>query len=166
MKQIVIKLLVVFAVIFMQACSHQPTARLPAGMMNASALPASDPGLDHYIAWVPTDAAQTATVAEAMVHISLQHAREEVSEEMCSGQPIARGMVVEKHGPVAVRTPAGMGATPAWYYRISQHPGLQGCGAESANSLYRALQSRLPAWISVTPGKPVISHTAVLGINH
>lgn len=166
MKQLVIKILPVFAIVFMQACSHQPTAQLPAVMVNASTLPAANPGLDHYIAWVPTEAAQTATVAEAMVHITLQHARTEVSEEMCVGQPIARGLVVEKHGPVAVRTPVGMGATPAWYYRISQRPGLQGCGAESANSLYSALQSRLPAWISVTPGKPVIRHTAVLEINH
>jgi len=166
MKHIVIKILPVFAIIFMQACSHQPAARLPAVVVNASALPAANPGLDHYIAWVPVETAQTATVAEAMVHISLQHARAEVSEEMCAGQPIARGLVVEKHGPVAVRTPVGMGATPAWYYRISQRPGLQGCGAESANSLYSALQTRLPAWISVTPGKPVIRHTAVLEINN
>ena len=166
MKQLVIKILPVLTCIFLQACSHQPAAHLPTSMVSASALPASNPGLDHFIAWVPTEVAQTATVAEAMVHISLQHAREQVSEELCGGQPIARGVVVEKHGPVAVRNPASMGATPAWYYRISQRPGLQGCGTESANSTYRALESRLPAWISVTPGRTGISHTADLEISH
>ncbi len=166
MKQLVIYALSLLTLLFIPACSHQPATRLTSGMVDASALPASTPGLDHYIAWVPAEAAQTASVAEALVHISLQQARERVSEEMCEGQAIARGIVAEKHGPVAVRNPASMGATPAWYYRISQRPGLQGCGAESANNLQRAIQSSLPAWISVTPGKPGISHAAAIETSH
>lgn len=144
----------VIVCIVLYACAGQPTARLPVSMLNADALPPTTPGLDHYIAWIPMEQAQTATVAEAMTHISLNTARARVGHEMCDGDRISSGLIVEKHGPVAARTPASMGAYPAWYYRISQRPGLTGCRTEHSGRLYHALQTRLPRWISISPAEP------------
>ena len=134
------------------ACASQPAARLPVSMVKADALPPTTPGLDHYIAWIPLKQAQTATVAEAMTHISLNNARAQLSHDMCGGGRVSSGAIVEKIGPLAARTPASMGAYPAWYYRISQRPGLTGCRTEHRGRLYQALQTRLPRWISISPG--------------
>lgn len=128
-------------------------------MVNAASLPPTSPGLDHYISWVPLSQAQTASVAEAMTHISLNNAREQLSHDLCAGDRVSSGAVVEKHGPIAVRTPASMGAYPAWYYRISQQPGLTGCRNEQSGRLYQALQTRLPNWISVSPAEPADHRT-------
>lgn len=136
------------------ACASQPPARQPLGMVNAASLPPTTPGLDHYIAWIPLEQAQTATVAEAMTHISLNNARAQVSHDICDGGRVSSGTIVEKHGPVAATTPASMGAYPAWYYRISQRPGLTGCRTEHSGGLYQALQTRLPRWISISPAEP------------
>jgi hypothetical protein len=143
----------------LHACAGQLPTRLPLGMVKAESLPPTPPGLDHYISWVPLAQAQTASVAEAMTHISLSKAREHLSHDLCNGDRVSRGAVVEKYGPIAVRTPASMGAYPAWYYRISQQPGLTGCRNEQSSRLYRALQTRLPPWISVSPGDTAETHT-------
>ena len=137
----------------LNACASQPATRLSVSMVNADALPPTTPGLDHYIAWIPLEQAQTATVAEAMTHISLNNARAQLSHDMCAGGRVSSGAIVEKHGPVAAMTPASMGAYPAWYYRISQRPGLTGCRTENTGRLYQALQTRLPRWISISPGE-------------
>lgn len=153
MNQSVKVLLLLIASTALYACASQPAAIQPLGMVNAASLPPTMPGLDHYIAWIPLEQAQTATVAEAMTHISLNNARAQVSHEMCDGGRVSNGMIVEKHGPVAARTPASMGAYPAWYYRISQRPGLTGCRTEHSGGLYRALQTRLPRWLSISPAE-------------
>jgi hypothetical protein len=141
------------------ACAGQPSARMPINMLNASALPDTSPGLDHYIAWIPLEQAQTATVAEAMTHISMKTAREQTSHDLCQGALITAGNVIEKHGPVATRTPVSMGGYPAWYYRISQQPGLSGCQAQKNSKLYQALQTRLPRWLSISPARPAGEQT-------
>ena len=140
-------------------CASQP-ANLPAtALVNENALPAVSPELDHYIAWVPLEQAQTAAVAEAMTHISLRQAREETSREVCRGNPVSGGNVIERHGPVAARTPASMGGHPAWYYRISQQPGTQDCLTVEQVNLYQALQGRLPDWLSIRRGRPATVRT-------
>ena len=147
------------AATLLHACASQPAGRIPTDMPSAGALPPGSAGLDHYVAWIPLEQAQTAAVAEAMTHISLRNAREQVGHDLCNGALITDGNVIEKLGPVAARMPASMGEQPAWYYRISQQPGLGGCQPARDASLYQALQARLPRWISFTPAGPVDSQT-------
>ncbi len=150
MYQVVTRSILAISAALLCACASQPPGTTPAAMVNASAVPAGDPGLDHYIAWIPLEQAQTATVAEAMTHISLRNAREQTSHDLCDGRLITGGNVIERHGPVATRTPASMGGRPAWYYRISQQPGLGGCNNGRDNYLYQALQARLPRWMRLS----------------
>ena len=152
----------VIASILLSACSSQPATTLYTKVVDAETLPASPAGLDHYVAWIPLKHAQTATVAEAMTHISLRNARDQLSSDVCGGKRITGGVIVERHGPVAVRTPASMGAYPAWYYRISQQPGLSGCRAAQGTMLYQGLQTRLPDWITIQPGTAIEHRTAGL----
>ena len=122
--------------------------------LTADALPAADPALDHYIAWVPRDLAQTATVARAVTHISLGNAREQAGEELCAGR-LMHGQVMALVGPLPATAPTEAGGYPAWYYRISQTPGLHGCPAIGNIWLYRSLRKNLPGWISIrTAGRP------------
>ena len=154
--------ILVIAAILLTACSSQPATKLNTEVVDAETLPATSAGLDHYIAWIPLEQAQTASVAEAMTHISLRNARDQLSNDVCGGNRITGGVVVERHGPVAVRTPASMGAYPAWYYRISQQPGLSGCHAKHSTMLYQGLQTRLPNWITIQTGTAIDNHTAGL----
>ena len=122
--------------------------------LTADTLPATDPALDHYIAWVPRDLAQTATVARAVTHISLGNAREQAGEELCAGR-LMHGRVKDLVGPLRATAPTEAGGYQAWYYRISETPGLQGCSAIGDTRLYRSLRKNLPAWISIrTAGTP------------
>ena len=155
-------IILVIASILLSACSSQPATILYTKVVDAETLPARPAGLDHYVAWIPLEQAQTASVAEAMTHISLRNARDQLSNDVCGGKRITGGVVVERHGPVAVRTPANMGAYPAWYYRISQQPGLSGCRAEHSTMLYQGLQTRLPDWITIQPGTAIENRTAGL----
>jgi hypothetical protein len=154
--------ILVIASILLTACSSQPATKLYTRVVDAGTLPATPAGLDHYVAWIPLEQAQTASVAEAMTHISLRNARDQLSNDVCGGKRITAGVVVERHGPVAVRTPASMGAYPAWYYRISQQPGLSGCRAEHSTMLYQGLQTRLPDWITIQTGTAIENRTAGL----
>ena len=115
----------------------------------ASHIPDADPMLDHYIAWVPRDSAQTATVAEAITHISLVNAREKTAKQLCSGDWVMNGEVTENIGPLPTSAPASAGGYPAWYYRISHQPGLQGCQTTDARKLYHTLQENLPEWMNI-----------------
>ena len=92
-----------------------------------TAIPAADPGLEHYIAWIPQHEAQTATVAKALAHISLGNAREQAVTEVCDGTHTITGKVNSSVGPFQTRAPVSAGGYPAWYYRISQQPELHGC---------------------------------------
>ena len=75
-------------------------------------IPAADPVLDHYIAWVPLKQAQTAGVARAMTHISLGNAREQVAEELCGDHHVIKQPVTDSVGPVQTLAPAAAGAGP------------------------------------------------------
>ena len=111
-------------------------------------LPA-DPQLDHIFAWIPRDRAQTAIVAEALVYIELGRAKEEVGKTLCGGDWLINNASVDSTGPYPVTAPAILGGYPAWYFHVSHKPGLAGCPAMPAETLYRELGSRLPPWITV-----------------
>ena len=112
-------------------------------------IPAADPVLDHYIAWVPLKQAQTAGVARAMTHISLGNAREQAAEELCGEHRVIRQPLSDSVGPVQALAPAAAGGYPAWYYRISQPPGSDGCTDTDSQRFREAVGSKLPAWIDI-----------------
>jgi hypothetical protein len=118
-------------------------------LINISNMAPADPNLDHIFAWIPRDRAQTATVAEALVHIELGRAMDEVGRTLCGGDWLINGATVNSIGPHPSTAPAILGGYPAWYYHISHEPGLAGCTALPEETLYRELGKRLPSWITV-----------------
>jgi hypothetical protein len=153
-SRLVACVVVVASCLWQGGCS---TMRIPAmapTLAAATAIPPADPALDHFIAWVPVEQAQTATVARAMTHISLGNARVHASRELCGGSSLRQGHVTEIYGPLQVLDPARQGSKPAWYYRISQRPGLSGCSNHTSASLYRAMRDELPDWISIEAADP------------
>jgi hypothetical protein len=109
----------------------------------------ADPHLDHVFAWIPRDRAKTASVAEALVHIELGRAMDEIGTTLCGGGWPINGPPVESLGPYPVMAPPALGGYPAWYYHLSHEPGFAGCAAVPAATLYRELDDRLPPWIRV-----------------
>lgn len=124
----------------------------PTASAVTSALPEASPLLDHYIAWIPREQAQTATVAEALAQVTLINAREQTAHRLCAGHWVMTGKVREQVGPLAVNAPGGY---PAWYYRVSHQPGLQGCGHREQAELYRGMQANLPAWLNIRTAQAV-----------
>jgi hypothetical protein len=124
----------------------------------------SDPRLDHIIAWIPRDRAKTATVAEALVHIELARAKDEVGRKLCGGDWLMNGVSVARIGPYPTTAPAVLGGYPAWYYRVSHVPGLAGCPTISTDRLYRELGARLPRWITVKAASSQVSETPLTAI--
>jgi hypothetical protein len=118
-------------------------------LVNVSEIAPADPHLDHIFAWMPRDRAQTATVAEALVHIELSRAMGAVGKTLCSGDWLIRGTSVSSVGPYPSTAPAMLGGYPAWYYHISLEPGIAGCPALPEETLYREFGNRLPTWIIV-----------------
>jgi hypothetical protein len=114
-----------------------------------SELPDTDPALDHFIAWIPREDAQTATVAVALVQVKLGNAKGRTGKELCGGAWPMNGEVVDRVGPYPVLAPVTLGGYPAWYYRISHIPGFRGCAETASNDLYRNLKANLPQWITV-----------------
>jgi len=141
----------------LQGCAV--TAGMPTltEQQTATAIPATDPALDHYIAWIPREKAQTAAVAKALIHIILGNAREQTAAELCNGAPVINGKVTGSIGPLPVLAPLTAGGYPAWYYRISQQPGLHSCAENDHNRFYRILQANLPVWMNITPAENRIS---------
>ena len=137
------------ALMTLQGCATITGTRTDVNAVNASNIPAADPMLDHYIAWVPRDKAQTATVAEAMTHISLINAREQTARQLCRGNWIMNSEATTNIGPLPTTAPEAAGGYPAWYYRISQRPGLRGCPGTDAQKLYHRLQANLPEWVAI-----------------
>lgn len=143
------------ALLGLQGCATTGSTTLTTDAASVTSIPAANPSFDHYIAWVPRDVAQTPTVARAMTHISLGNAREQAGKELCATSRLIDGQVIALVGPLPATAPASAGSYPAWYYRISQTPGLQGCSAIGHARLYRSLQQNLPDWISIrTAGTP------------
>ena len=136
--------------------------------INLSDMAPADPHLDHIFAWIPRDRAQTATVAEALVHIELGRAMDEVGKSLCGGDWLINGASVDSIGPYPSTAPTILGGYPAWYYHISHEPGLTGCPALPEETLYRELGNRLPPWITVRAaslqvgGQPGTAITATL----
>jgi hypothetical protein len=126
----------------------------PAGASDTSQ---ADPRLDHIIAWIPRDRAKTASVAEALVHIELGRAKDEVGRKFCGGDWLIDGAPVDSTGPYPSTAPVGLGGYPAWYYHFSHKPGLADCPAISTDRLYRELSERLPRWITVKVASPQAS---------
>lgn len=128
-------------------CSTRTIALETTRQSEISDLPLPQPGYDHYIAWIPGKQADTPTVARTLVHIALGNARQQTGKELCTGAILVSGEIASETGPVAAHNPDSPEHGPAWYYRISQHPGFGGCGLASQELLYQALQEHLPPWI-------------------
>jgi len=139
-------LMIYIILISLQGCATRATT-VEAGPWAAEDIPGANPALDHYIAWVPRNGAQTPTVAIALTHISMGYAKEQASRKFCGGDWLMDESVTDRVGPIAVTAPDDMGRYPAWYYRISLPPGLHGCEQVSMPQLYRAIQDNLPEWI-------------------
>ena len=141
------------ALITLQGCATITGTGTYANTISASNIPAADPMLDHYIAWVPRDKAQTATVAKAVTHISLANAREQTARQLCNNNWVMNSKTTTNIGPLPTTAPAAAGGYPAWYYRISQRPGLRGCPGTDSQNLYHRLQANLPEWVSIKPAR-------------
>jgi len=137
------------ALMTLQGCASITGTRTYTNAVSTSNIPAADPMLDHYIAWVPRDKAQTATVAEAVTHISLVNAREQTARELCGGNWVTNSEATTNIGPLPATAPAAAGGYPAWYYRISHRPGLRGCAGTDSQKLYHTLQANLPEWVGI-----------------
>jgi hypothetical protein len=137
------------ALMTLQGCATITGNSSDAYAVNASNIPAADPMLDHYIAWVPRDQAQTATVAKAVTHISLVNAREQTARQLCGGNWVMNSKTTTNIGPLPATAPEAAGGYPAWYYRISHRPGLRGCPGTNSQKLYHTLQTNLPVWVDI-----------------
>jgi hypothetical protein len=133
----------------LQGCTTITGTRTDLNAINTGNIPAADPLLDHYIAWVPRNKAQTATVAKAVTHISLVNATEQTARQLCSGNLITNSKATTNIGPLPATAPEAAGGYPAWYYRISQRPGLRGCPGTDSQKLYHRLQANLPEWVAI-----------------
>ena len=139
----------IIAFMVLQGCTTITGTSTYANSINASNIPAADPMLDHYIAWVPRDKAQTATVAEAVTHISLVNAREQTARQLCNGNWVMNSEATTNIGPLPTTAPEAAGGYPAWYYRISHRPGLLGCPGTDSQKLYHMLQANLHEWVDI-----------------
>jgi hypothetical protein len=133
----------------LQGCAVTPGTITLTDQQTATAIPAADPALDHIIAWIPREKAQTAAVAKALTHITLGNAREQAAAELCDGSRVISGEVTGSVGPLRVLAPLTAGGYPAWYYRITQQPGLHGCAENDSRRFYRILQANLPVWMNI-----------------
>jgi hypothetical protein len=149
--------IIAVAFIALQGCATTHDVATHTYLETTAAIPTANPALDHYIAWVPLEKAQTATVAKALTHISLGNAREQTAAELCGDSSVINSKVTGSVGPVRTLTPLAAGGYPAWYYRISQHPGLHGCTGTDSHRFYQALQANLPAWINIRAAENRVS---------
>ena len=141
----------------LQGCAVVPGTTPLSEQQAAAAIPAADPTLDHFIAWIPREKAQTAAVAKALTHITLGNAREQTAAELCDGSRIINSKVSDSVGPLRALAPLSAGGYPAWYYRISQQPGLHGCTEADSRRFYRILQANLPVWMRIKTAENLLS---------
>ena len=146
---LLLKLVTVYLLLVLQACAMTPRGPSRLEVAATSAIPAAEPALDHYIAWVPRDEAQTATVAKAMTHTALGSARQQAGDSLCDGIWISNNTVTNVIGPIQAWAPTVNGGYPAWYYRLSHQPGLRGCTTSTNARVYQAMASNLPEWLRV-----------------
>jgi len=133
----------------LQGCAMTPRSPSSSELAATSAIPAVEPALDHYIAWIPRDKAQTATVAKALTHTALGNARKQAGDHLCDGIWVGNSTVTNIIGPIQAWAATTNGGYPAWYYRISHLPGLQGCTTASDAQVYQEMEASLPEWIHV-----------------
>ena len=148
-KRLLLKLATVYLLLVLQACAMAPRGPSSLEVAATGAIPLAEPALDHYIAWVPRDAAQTATVARALTHTTLGSARKQAGDSLCGGSWIGNNSVTNVIGPLRAWAPTASGGYPAWYYRISHKPGLKGCTASTNARVYQAMAAKLPEWLHV-----------------
>jgi len=168
-NQTVARAIAFYILISQQGCATHGAAgdaRLIAAgdarLIAAGDIPDADPALDHYVAWVPREAAQTPTVAVALTHISMGYAKQQAARSFCGHDWLVDESVTEQTGPMATIAPEAIGRYPAWYYRISLQPGLHGCEQASTPQLYRAIQDNLPEWIRLEMAVTTSHDTATL----
>jgi len=94
------RLVTVYLLLVLQACAMAPRSPSTLEVAASSAIPAAEPALDHYIAWIPRDEAQTATVARALTHTALGSARKEAGDSLCNGVWIGNNSVTNVIGPL------------------------------------------------------------------
>ena len=140
-------IMITVPLLVLQGCSSFSSSTDHA--ITRSRIPAGNPMLDHYIAWIPREQAQTASVAKAIAHISLMNAREQTASQLCAGQWMMQGKVTGNVGPLPATAPEAIGGYPAWYYRVSHLPGLTGCHEKDSQAVYQAMQANLPDWIAI-----------------
>lgn len=133
----------------LQGCAMTPRSPSNSELAATGAIPAVEPALDHYIAWIPRDKAQTATVAKALTHTALGSARQQAGNHLCDGIWVGNSTVTNVIGPIQAWAATTNGGYPAWYYRISHLPGLKGCTRASDAQVYQAMEASLPEWIRV-----------------
>ena len=148
-RRLLLKLVTVYLLLVLQACAMAPRGPSRLEIVATSAIPAAEPALDHYIAWVPRDEAQTATVAKAMTHTALGSARQQAGDSLCDGIWISNNTVTNVIGPIQAWAATANGGYPAWYYRLSHQPGLRGCTTSTNARVYQAMASNLPEWLRV-----------------
>lgn len=142
------------ALVALQGCSTIPGTTPASDQQAATVIPTADPALDHYIAWIPREKAQTAAVAKALTHITLGNAREQTAKDLCNDSRVTIGKASSSVGPFRTLAPLTAGGYPAWYYRISQQPGLHGCTDTDSRRFYRILQTNLPVWMNIRTAAP------------
>ena len=147
--RLLLKLVTVYLLLVLQACAMTPRSPSRLEIAATGAIPLAEPALDHYIAWIPRDDAQTATVAKAMTHTALGSARKQAGDSLCGGIWVSNNTVTNVIGPVQAWAPTDNGGYPAWYYRISHQPGLKGCTTSTNARFYQAMASKLPEWLRV-----------------
>ena len=160
-NQPVTRALAIYILISLQGCATRIPATGP-GQLTAADIPEANPALDHYIAWVPRDSAQTSAVAMAQAHISMGYAKEQAERQLCGDDRLMDETVTERIGPLATIAPEKLGGYPAWYYRISQKPGLIGCGRVGPQRIYQAIKESLPVWIRLETAASSTPETAKL----
>jgi hypothetical protein len=158
--------LITLAALLLGCATHRMEMNEGAGRqtVGTSDMVSADPHLDHIFAWIPRDRAKTASVAEALVHIELGRAKDEVGRKICGGDWLINGTSVDSIGPYPSTAPIKLGGYPAWYYHVSHEPGLAGCPAMPTEKLYRELGARLPQWITVKAASLQASEKPVTAI--
>lgn len=117
-------------------------------------LPHLSPGRNQIIAWVPQAQAQTASVAQALAHITLAKAKKAAESELCGGAWMFSGRLQQDGAPQLSTAPAHLGGVSGWHVRISWDPQLDECGV-SGQSYALNLSRHLPAWMMAQSGQPL-----------
>lgn len=151
------KLIALYLLLVLQGCAMAPHNPSTTELAATVAIPAAEPMLDHYIAWVPREEAQTATAARALAHTTLGSARKQAGDHLCGGVWIGNSTITNVVGPLPAWASTDKGGYAAWYYRVSHLPGLKGCTAASDVQVYQAMEANLPQWIHVQTANTTVA---------